>query len=55
MLVDACAHDMVRYPERFDVIVCTNLHGDILSDLAAGLVGGLGLASSSNVGDNAAV
>lgn len=55
MLVDACAHDMVRYPERFDVIVCTNLHGDILSDLAAGLVGGLGLASSSNVGDNAAI
>jgi isocitrate dehydrogenase len=55
MLVDACAHDMVRYPERFDVIVCTNLHGDILSDLAAGLVGGLGLASSSNIGDNAAI
>ncbi len=51
MLVDACAMWMVREPERFDVVVTTNLFGDILSDLAAGLTGGLGLAPSANLGD----
>ena len=49
-LVDALAHDLVRTPERFDVIVAPNLYGDILSDLASALVGGLGVAPSANVG-----
>ena len=50
MLVDTCALRLVEQPQRFDVIVTTNLFGDILSDLAAGLTGGLGLAPSANVG-----
>jgi homoisocitrate dehydrogenase len=50
MLVDACAMWLVRDPSRFDVIVTENLFGDILSDEAAGLVGGLGVAPSANVG-----
>ncbi len=51
MLVDAAAMHLVQSPTRFDVIVTTNLFGDILSDLVAGLTGGLGLAPSANVGD----
>ncbi len=47
--VDALAMEMVRDPQRFDVIVTNNLYGDILSDLGAGLVGGLGLAASANL------
>lgn len=47
--VDALALEMVREPERFQVIVTNNLYGDILSDLGAGLVGGLGLAASANL------
>ena len=54
-IVDACAMKMVMYPERFDVVVTTNLFGDILSDLAAGVVGGLGLAPSANIGEKMAV
>ena len=54
-LVDALAHDLVRTPERFDVIVAPNLYGDILSDLASALVGGLGVAPSANIGENHAV
>ena len=50
MLVDAAAMWLVKDPGRFDVLVTTNLFGDILSDLAAGLVGGLGIAPSANVG-----
>ncbi len=50
LLVDACAMWLVKDPTRFDVIVTTNLFGDILSDEAAGLIGGLGIAPSSNVG-----
>ena len=50
MLVDAMAMRLVTHPERYDVIVTTNLFGDILSDEAAGLVGGLGLAPSANLG-----
>lgn len=50
MLVDTTAMKLVQTPSQFDVIVTTNLFGDILSDLAAGLVGGLGLAPSANVG-----
>jgi 3-isopropylmalate dehydrogenase len=47
--VDALAMELVRNPERFQVIVANNLYGDILSDLGAGLVGGLGLAASANL------
>jgi 3-isopropylmalate dehydrogenase len=54
-IVDACAMKMIMFPERFDVMVTTNLFGDILSDLAAGIVGGLGLAPSANIGDKMAV
>src|SRR5690606_23406187 len=43
---------MVTHPESFDVLVLTNLQGDIVSDLCAGLVGGLGFAPSANIGDN---
>jgi homoisocitrate dehydrogenase len=50
MLVDAAAMWLARDPARFDVIVTTNLFGDILSDLAAGLAGGLGMAPSANAG-----
>ncbi|MCS7222418.1 MAG: isocitrate/isopropylmalate dehydrogenase family protein [Anaerolineae bacterium] len=51
LLVDTAAMRLVQAPETFDVIVTTNLFGDILSDEAAGLVGGLGLVASANVGD----
>jgi isocitrate dehydrogenase (NAD+) len=51
MIVDATAMKMVVSPERFDVIVTMNLFGDILSDLAAGLIGGLGVAPAANIGD----
>ena len=47
--VDALALELVREPQRFEVIVTNNLYGDILSDLGAGLVGGLGLAASANL------
>ena len=46
---------LVRDPTRFDVIVTTNLFGDILSDLTAGLVGGLGLVPGANIGEEAAI
>ena len=55
MIVDATAMKLVIAPERFDVIVTMNLFGDILSDLAAGLVGGLGVAPSANIGDGGCV
>ena len=55
MIVDACAMNLVMRPQRFDVIVTTNLFGDILSDLCAGLVGGLGLAPGANIGEDRAV
>jgi isocitrate dehydrogenase (NAD+) len=54
-IVDACAMQLVLDPWQFDVIVSTNLFGDILSDEMAGLVGGLGLAPGSNIGENAAI
>ncbi len=54
-LVDTMALRLVREPEAFDVIVTTNLFGDVLSDEAAALVGGLGLAPSGNIGEQAAV
>jgi len=55
MLVDTCAMELIRAPEQFEVIVTTNLFGDILSDEAAMLVGGLGVAYSGNIGEHAAV
>lgn len=54
-IVDAAALYLVTEPQRFEVIVTTNLFGDILSDLAAGLVGGLGLCPSANLGDEHAL
>jgi len=54
-IVDACAMQLVINPSQFDVIVTTNLFGDILSDLLAGLVGGLGLAPGANIGERAAI
>lgn len=54
-IVDNMAMQLVKNPENFDVIVTTNLFGDILSDLCAGLVGGLGLAPGANIGDEYAV
>jgi len=55
MIIDACAMRLVLQPEQFDVLVTTNLFGDILSDLAAGLVGGLGMAPGANIGTDAAI
>jgi isocitrate dehydrogenase len=55
IIVDNCAHQLVVHPENFDVIVTTNLQGDILSDLASGLIGGLGVAPSANLGDRMAI
>ncbi|MBF5057225.1 isocitrate dehydrogenase [Alcanivorax sp. 521-1] len=52
MIVDNCAMQLAMNPHRFDVLVTTNLFGDILSDLCAGLVGGLGLAPGANVGEH---
>ena len=55
LYVDAAALELIRRPERFDVMVTENLLGDILSDLAAGLVGGMGVAPSADLGDHHAV
>ncbi|RQV96718.1 MAG: isocitrate/isopropylmalate dehydrogenase family protein [Calditrichaeota bacterium] len=55
IIVDNCAMQMVMHPEQFDVLVLGNLYGDIISDLAAGLVGGLGVVPGANIGDNIAV
>lgn len=55
LIVDNCCMQLVMKPEQFDVIVTTNLFGDIISDLCAGLVGGLGLAPGANIGEHAAI
>ncbi len=55
MIVDNCCMQLVMNPEQFDVIVTTNLFGDILSDLCAGLVGGLGMAPGANIGGDCAI
>jgi isocitrate dehydrogenase (NAD+) len=55
MIIDACAMKLVLDPWQFDVLVTTNLFGDILSDLAAGLVGGLGMTPGANIGADAAI
>lgn len=55
IIVDNCCMQLVTRPEQFDVLVTQNLYGDIISDLCAGLVGGLGLAPGANIGVNCAV
>ncbi|MFU1519625.1 isocitrate dehydrogenase [Vreelandella alkaliphila] len=55
MIVDNACMQLVMNPHQFDVVVTTNLFGDILSDLCAGLVGGLGLAPGANIGEKAAI
>lgn len=55
VIIDNMCMQLVTKPERYDVIVTTNLFGDILSDLAAGLVGGLGVAAGANIGDDMAI
>ena len=55
MYVDACAMNLIRQPEKFDVIVTTNLFGDILSDESSQVVGGLGMAPAANIGDDFAL
>jgi len=55
MIVDNTCMQLVMRPEQFDIIVTTNLFGDIISDLCAGLVGGLGLAPGANIGENVAI
>ena len=55
VIVDAACMKLVLFPERFDVIVTMNLFGDILSDLIAGLVGGLGVSPGANLGEKAAI
>jgi isocitrate dehydrogenase (NAD+) len=54
-IVDNCCMQLVMRPEQFDVLVLENLYGDIVSDLCAGLIGGLGLAPGSNIGEQGAV
>ncbi|MFL5452394.1 MAG: isocitrate/isopropylmalate dehydrogenase family protein, partial [Myxococcales bacterium] len=55
MIIDNCAMQLVKNPNQFDVLVTTNLFGDILSDLTSGLVGGLGLTAGANIGREAAI
>ena len=55
VIVDNCAHQLVKKPSQFDVIVTTNMNGDILSDLTSALVGGLGFAPSANIGSEVAI
>lgn len=55
VIVDNCAHQLVKKPEQFDVIVTTNMNGDILSDESSALIGGLGFAPSANIGNEAAI
>ena len=55
MLVDATCMELVRKPQMFDVLVLPNLYGDIISDLCAGLVGGMGVAPGANIGDEVAI
>ncbi len=55
VLVDNVCMQLVQNPEKYDVLVLPNLYGDIVSDLCAGLIGGLGIAKGANIGENAAV
>jgi isocitrate dehydrogenase (NAD+) len=55
ILVDNCCMQLVQNPEKFDVLLLPNLYGDIVSDLCAGLIGGLGIAQGANIGKDYAV
>jgi isocitrate dehydrogenase len=55
VIVDNCAHQLVKKPEQFEVLVTTNMNGDILSDLTSALIGGLGFAPSANIGNEVAI
>lgn len=55
IIIDNCAHQLVKKPEQFDVIVTTNMNGDIISDLTSALVGGLGFAPSANIGNEVSI
>jgi len=55
VIIDNCAHQLVKKPEQYDVIVTTNMNGDIISDLTSGLVGGLGFAPTANLGNDIAI
>jgi isocitrate dehydrogenase len=55
IIIDNCAHQLVRSPEQFEVIVTSNMNGDILSDLASGLIGGLGWAPGANLGNEVSI
>ncbi len=55
IIVDNCAHQLVKRPEQFDVLITTNMNGDILSDESSALVGGLGYAPSANIGTDVAI
>ena len=55
ILIDNCAHQLVRNPEQFEVIVTSNMNGDIISDLTSGLIGGLGFAPGANLGKDIAI
>ncbi len=55
ILIDNAAHQLAMRPEQFDVIVTTNMNGDILSDLTSGLTGGLGFAPSANIGNDVSI
>jgi isocitrate dehydrogenase len=55
VIIDNCAHQLVKKPEQFDVICTTNMNGDIISDLTSALIGGLGFAASANIGSDVAI
>lgn len=55
IIIDNCAHQLVKKPEQFDVIITTNMNGDIISDLSSALIGGLGFAPSANIGSTVAI
>ena len=55
IIIDNCAHQLVKKPEQFDVIITTNMNGDIISDLSSALIGGLGFAPSANIGNEVAI
>ncbi|MCX7879977.1 MAG: NADP-dependent isocitrate dehydrogenase [Ignavibacteria bacterium] len=55
IIIDNCAHQLVKRPEQFEVIVTTNMNGDIISDLTSALIGGLGFAPSANIGNDVAI
>ncbi len=55
IIIDNCAHQLVKMPEQFDVIITTNMNGDIISDLTSALIGGLGFAPSANLGNDVAI